>query len=562
MTTLIPKNKITSTTSINRTISEKLDDFVNAADFGVVADGSTDNTTNLQNALNYAAVNGICLILPPGIINISDAISVDLSTSTTTNYMSVVGQGISSTNIVYTGSTDIAVLTFNGNGAAAYPKINGFKISRAITSPPLSTALTLQRFTNSDILDVQIYGFKTGVSIINCNGLKFEGLDCLYNETSFSAPAPSSGLISYPNALNFISCRFNNASGNTSVYLNNGVTNNFTSCVFEANGTSVADTAVSINYNGSNGAASSTFTSCYFEVNFGHDIYITTSAGGTHSFIGNTFNRISNVNYTVNSLVIDASILSSGSPDNVVYMAGNGFATLGSYVPSSSRKSVVLAAGSTGYVGFEVVDYNWYQSTLEVPVYANNWTGITKSTGFQGQTYFVNTIDSDADIGGTSGAGFQYSLRQAYGIRASTPVSHVWNSYNGSSLHDFRYKGASCGAISVATNTTTYATSSDYRLKENVAPIFSALDTVNKLNPVTYTWKNTEIASQGFIAHELQAIIPEAVTGTKDAVDSEGNPVYQGIDTSFLVATLTSAIKELSTKVTSLEEQVISLGIK
>lgn len=549
MTTLIPKNKITSANSINRTISEKLDDFVNATDFGVVANGSTDNTLALQNALNYAAVNGICLILPPGIINVSGAISVDLSTSTTTNYMSVIGQGISSTNIVYTGSANIAVLTFNGNGAAAYPRIGGFKISRTITSSAVGTAITLQRFTNSDIFDLQVYGFKIGVYVINCNGLKFEGLDCLYNETSFSAPGPSSGLVSYANALNFVSCRFNSATGAASVYINNGVTNNFTSCVFEDNGASVSDTTVGINYNGANGTTSSTFTSCYFEGNFGHDIYITTSSGGTHSFIGNTFNRINNTKYTVNSLVVDASALSSGSPDNVVYMAGNGFSTLGTYTPSSSRKAVALAAGSTGYVGFEVVDYNWYQSNLEIPVYANNWVGITKSTGFQGSTYFVNTVDSDADIAGTSGTGFQYALRQAYGIRASTPASHVWNSYNGSSLHDFRYKGVSCGAISVGLNTTTYATSSDYRLKDNVSPLIGALDKVSKLNPVTYTWKNTDIASQGFIAHELQTIIPEAVIGKKDDVDSDGNPIYQGIDTSFLVATLTAAVQELKAEI-------------
>jgi squalene cyclase len=67
---------------------------------------------------------------------------------------------------------------------------------------------------------------------------------------------------------------------------------------------------------------------------------------------------------------------------------------------------------------------------------------------------------------------------------------------------------------------------------------------------------------EGFIAHELSEICPHAVTGEKDAVDAEGNPQYQGIDTSFLVATLTAAIQELNAKVTSLEEQVLNLGVK
>jgi len=76
-----------------------------------------------------------------------------------------------------------------------------------------------------------------------------------------------------------------------------------------------------------------------------------------------------------------------------------------------------------------------------------------------------------------------------------------------------------------------------------------ALDKVLQLKPCTYTWKETNANGQGFIAHELQAVVPDCVTGEKDAVDAEGKPVYQGIDTSFLVATLTAAIQELNAKV-------------
>jgi hypothetical protein len=108
-----------------------------------------------------------------------------------------------------------------------------------------------------------------------------------------------------------------------------------------------------------------------------------------------------------------------------------------------------------------------------------------------------------------------------------------------------------CGSIDVNTtaNTTAYTTSSDYRLKENVVTMTGALATVGQLNPVTWNWKHApEISGQGFIAHELQAVVPDAVTGEKDAVDKDGNPKYQGIDTSFLVATLTAALQELNTK--------------
>jgi len=110
---------------------------------------------------------------------------------------------------------------------------------------------------------------------------------------------------------------------------------------------------------------------------------------------------------------------------------------------------------------------------------------------------------------------------------------------------DFRRAGTNVGAISVSTTNTAYNTSSDYRLKENIAPMTGALAKVTQLKPCTYTWKANGSSGQGFIAHELQAVIPDSVTGVKDAVDAEGSPVHQGVDTSYLVATLTAAIQEL-----------------
>jgi hypothetical protein len=101
------------------------------------------------------------------------------------------------------------------------------------------------------------------------------------------------------------------------------------------------------------------------------------------------------------------------------------------------------------------------------------------------------------------------------------------------------------GSITFGNTTTNYATSSDYRLKENVTPMTNALQKVLALNPVTYTWKSDKSNGEGFIAHELAEVCPQAVVGEKDAVDEKGNPQYQGIDTSHLIATLVAAIKEL-----------------
>jgi hypothetical protein len=101
------------------------------------------------------------------------------------------------------------------------------------------------------------------------------------------------------------------------------------------------------------------------------------------------------------------------------------------------------------------------------------------------------------------------------------------------------------GVINTSGSTTSYVTSSDYRLKNTIAPMTGALAKVALLKPCTYKWNADGSDGEGFIAHELAEVVPQCVTGEKDAVDADGKPQYQGIDTSFLVATLTAAIQEL-----------------
>jgi hypothetical protein len=125
-------------------------------------------------------------------------------------------------------------------------------------------------------------------------------------------------------------------------------------------------------------------------------------------------------------------------------------------------------------------------------------------------------------------------------------ISNENNTDNvGRNSFTFQRGGTQVGAITTNNTNAAYGTTSDYRLKENVQPMTGALNTVSRLKPVTYKWKSTGTDSQGFLAHELQEIVSDCVTGEKDAVDENGNPQYQGIDTSFLVATLTAAIQEL-----------------
>ena len=154
-----------------------------------------------------------------------------------------------------------------------------------------------------------------------------------------------------------------------------------------------------------------------------------------------------------------------------------------------------------------------------------------------------------------------------------------WTSW-GSGAHThatFRNGTNAVGSITTSSTATAYNTSSDYRLKENVVDLTGALDRVDQLEPKRFNFiADEDTTVDGFLAHEVQDIVPEAVTGDKDAteeyevspevLDDEGNvveeavmgtrDVYQGIDQSKLVPLLVGAIKELRAEVNSLKAQI------
>jgi len=126
-------------------------------------------------------------------------------------------------------------------------------------------------------------------------------------------------------------------------------------------------------------------------------------------------------------------------------------------------------------------------------------------------------------------------------------------------VQEIYYNSSRVGDIATNGTGTSYNSASDYRLKENAQPMTGALARVALLKPCTYTWKINGSRGEGFIAHELQEVVPDAVSGVKDAVDDEGNIVPQSIDTSFLVATLTAAIQELNAKVEAQAAEIAAL---
>jgi hypothetical protein len=124
---------------------------------------------------------------------------------------------------------------------------------------------------------------------------------------------------------------------------------------------------------------------------------------------------------------------------------------------------------------------------------------------------------------------------------------------------EFRNPNGGVGSIATNGSSTSYNTSSDYRLKTDAQPMTGASARVQALNPVNFEWIADGTRVDGFLAHEAQEVVPEAVSGAKDAVDADGNPEYQGIDQSKLVPLLTAALQEALTEIADLKVRITAL---
>jgi len=124
----------------------------------------------------------------------------------------------------------------------------------------------------------------------------------------------------------------------------------------------------------------------------------------------------------------------------------------------------------------------------------------------------------------------------------------------------FKKNGSEVGYINCTTSSTIYGTSSDYRLKENVVDMSGAIDRVKALAPKRFNFiVDPDTTVDGFLAHEAMTVVPEAISGTHNEVDDDGNAVMQGIDQSKLVPLLTAALKESIAKIEALEARVTAL---
>jgi hypothetical protein len=206
------------------------------------------------------------------------------------------------------------------------------------------------------------------------------------------------------------------------------------------------------------------------------------------------------------------------------------------------------------------------------------------NTGTGGRQYVIySTSNADGDVGGgkfkitdatasktrmTIDSGGDFVIAGPYAVPPTTSFGKISSSgifqsgRTGTSsqpMMEFFNGNSGVGSIYTSGSNTSYNTSSDYRLKQDIAPITGALAKVALLKPSTYKWKVDGANGEGFIAHELAEVFPQAVTGQKDEVDEDDKPKYQAIDTSFLVATLTAALQETKALIDTQAETINAL---
>jgi len=246
-------------------------------------------------------------------------------------------------------------------------------------------------------------------------------------------------------------------------------------------------------------------------------------------------------------------------------LASSGDAAIGttsSLFATANRRVLAVNGTSSALMSLSVGSST---STAAYMFYSNPNLSITNATtggiiNFSTENTERMRIDSSGNLCvGTTTSSARFTL---HSDGSSTMPMRVNNTAAGAgsvTVIGIQRNSSTTGTIANTDAVTSYNTTSDYRLKEDVSPMVGALDKVTQLKPVTYKWKSNGSDGQGFIAHELQTVVPDCVTGEKDAVDAEGKPVYQGIDTSFLVATLTAAIQELKATVDAQAARIAAL---
>ena len=152
------------------------------------------------------------------------------------------------------------------------------------------------------------------------------------------------------------------------------------------------------------------------------------------------------------------------------------------------------------------------------------------------------------------------SFRSQDGFLVPAVFQNTGNNIDKTMIAFRGWNNSTSGTINTRVNVTTYNTSSDARLKENIVDTSNGIERVKQLRPVQFNFiENKEETMDGFLAQEAKNVVPLSVTGNPDEVDKDGNMIPMGMDNSKLVPILTKALQESITKIETLEAEVAAL---
>jgi hypothetical protein len=227
-----------------------------------------------------------------------------------------------------------------------------------------------------------------------------------------------------------------------------------------------------------------------------------------------------------------------------------------------TNQAFVEYIGATGS-GIVTGSLHRNASALVGGIYVENNTGnqgIIEFNTNDGTTYAERArIDASGNLLVSTNS-FALSNSNSIMLSGSTGgalyVQHASGTASGTIYSVFVYNGGLIGSITQnGTTGVLYNITSDYRLKTVIGPVASAGQRIDALKPVEYEWKSDGSAARGFLAHEFQEVYPNSVTGAKDSVDADGNPVYQNMQasTSEVIADLVAEIQSLRIRIAQLE---------
>ncbi len=286
-----------------------------------------------------------------------------------------------------------------------------------------------------------------------------------------------------------------------------------------------------------------------------------------------------------------------GSLSSNLQIQGSGFAACSVYATNGNGAYILGRSNATngssiGNISWQINDGSTMVPGASINCIVDGVPGAgdcptrlefsTRADGAASQTQRMY-MWSDGDITVGTASRNWFSQTQQFAVRAINATGcailalqdtggeypyEAWNASNAAGtrgLIKFRCSGSGSvvGAITTDGSTTTYGPTSDYRAKENIIPLTNAIQRFKKLKPYNYNFITTpDIPRDGFLAHEVEDIIPDAVVGKKDAVDEKGEPIYQGLDLTRIIPLLSAALQETLTKVETLEAEVSKLRSK